>query len=145
LVNEINPSQLLLMREGDPAPGCDGCTIDTILQTEIDPESGSCFILASLKGASPADNLALFSARLFDAVLARHQLRRPNLEMRKGSFVRGSFGTTSRITSIAFGTRSADASGASEKGLPSAVSDGHRAGMLLKYSDGKTHAVLLHP
>ena len=143
LANETSGSFFNLLEEGFIAPGCDGTTINTIQSVEIDAEGRHYFILASLKGAVPGQDQALFTGTLVDAPLAKVALRRPFLELRKGSLFRTEFGTQAKITSMAFGTKSSDATGASEKGLPTAIGADRRAAMILRFSDNSTQAVEL--
>lgn len=141
LANEATDNFTLIMQEGDTAPGCDGSLVNVIQSVEIDSEDGSCFILASLKGSVAGQDQALFAGNLTGTTLGLSTLRRPFLELRKGSLFRTDFGNQVKITSMAFGTRSSDATGASEKGLPTAVSSSGRAAMILKFSDRSTQAV----
>lgn len=143
VANEAANNFTLLLQEGGIAPGCDGSLINVIQSVEVDSEDRSYFILASLKGAVAGQDQALFAGSLADAPLGRASQRRPVLEMRKGSLFRTDFGNQVKITSMAFGVRSSDATGASEKGLPTAVGLNRRAAMILKFSDLSTQAVEL--
>lgn len=143
VANEAANNFTLLIQEGSIAPGCDGSLISVIQAVEIDAEEGGYFVLASLKGAVSGQDQALFSGSLSNAPLSRASLRRPFLELRKGSLFRTEFGHQAKITSMAFGVRASDATGASEKGLPSAVGQDRRAALILKFSDLSTQAVEL--
>lgn len=143
LANENLNDFSVLLQENEIAPGCDGTRINVIQSVEMDSESGSYFVLASLKGGVAGQDQALFAGSTNSTLLSRKHLRRPFLEVRKGSLFRTDFGNQVKITSMAFGVRSSDATGASEKGLPTAVSSGRRAAMLLKFSDRSTQAVEL--
>ncbi len=139
--NELTNSFTLLLREGGVAPGCDGSVINTIQTAELSSADQTYFVVASLRGAVAGQDQALFVGNLADAPIGRVRQRQPRLELRKGSLFRTDFGNQAKITSIALGTRASDATGASEKGLPSAVSINKRAALILRFSDGSTQAV----
>lgn len=143
VANEAANNFTMLLQEGGIAPGCDSSQVNVIQAVEIDSEKGGYFVLASLKGAVPGQDQALFSGSLSNAPLSRTTLRRPFLELRKGSLFRTDFGNQAKITSMTFGVRSSDATGASEKGLPTAVGQDRRAALILKFSDLSTQAVEL--
>ena len=141
LANEAANNFTILLQEGGTASGCDGSRIGVIQSVEVDSEDRNYYIISSLTGAVAGQDQALFAGNLVDAPLGRAVQRRPVLEMRKGSLFRTEFGNQAKITSMAFGVRSSDVTGASEKGLPTAVGDDGRAALILKFSTGGTQAV----
>ena len=82
----VDGEPLILLRKGDPAPGFSPARIGALLAVEVDPSGGQYLILASLTGAPPGKNLALFrghsAATLSTA--AHSVLRKPVPVLRKG-------------------------------------------------------------
>lgn len=111
----------LLMREGDAAPGCDGARIGVISRIEREPYAGQYLVLASLAGAAPGTDQALFrgfSNRDADDPPYKCQ-RRPVLVLRKGWQYDSQ---PSRIKSLSFSNGVA-ASGAGSLGLGRAIQE----------------------
>jgi hypothetical protein len=106
----------LLLRTGDPAPGCDGARFARILS--VDAGAGSSYTLqAVLSGCPSSSNLALFENTFHGS--ARTFQRQPQLAARKGLIIDRS--GPRRITSLVLGRGSADATGFGNKGLGSQV------------------------
>jgi hypothetical protein len=79
---------MVLMREGQYAPGCGAATIGTLQQIEVEPEQGHYLVQATLAGAGGTENLALFSGFSSPSLGAESgikQARRPALLLRKGA------------------------------------------------------------
>jgi hypothetical protein len=106
----------LLMRTGEPAPGCSGARIGRILGVDVS-ESGSYAIQATLTGCPASTNLAIFENTFH--VSAKAFQRQPQLAVRKGLVIDRN--GPKKITSLVFGRGSADATGFGNKGLGSQV------------------------
>jgi len=113
---------LLLMREGDPAPGCVPAKIGTISRVEVEPYGGHYFVLATLAGAPVGTELALFRgfSHMTLANASEQTLRRPVLALRKGILYDNQ---PSRVKSIALPTTNITASGAGGVGLGRAIQE----------------------
>ncbi|MCP5556520.1 MAG: FG-GAP repeat protein [Verrucomicrobiaceae bacterium] len=75
----------LLIREGDPAPGCPDAKIGVITRVEVEPTSSRYALTATLSGATASDNLALYVGNLLQGNTTNlAALRRPFLRLRKG-------------------------------------------------------------
>ena len=144
LFEQGQPAPVVVFREGDVAPGCDGSRIGVINSVEVDHRLGICHVLASLTGSVAGRDQALFSSDLNAAAATQNVLRKPRLQLRKGVPILGSFGGVSAIKSMTFGTSSADASGAAGKGL-SASANGGEVSLKLTFNDGSVHAVSFQP
>lgn len=112
----------VLMREGDPAPGCLPATIGVISRVEVEPRYGHYLVLATLTGAPAGTDLALF--RGFSAKLAatvdEQILRRPSVVLRKGQWFSNQ---PSKLKSILLPASHLTASGAGNVGLGSAIQE----------------------
>lgn len=112
----------VLMREGDPAPGCLPAVIGVISRVEVEPLYGHYLVLATLTGAPAGTDLALF--RGFSAKLAasvnEQTLRRPSVVLRKGQLFSNQ---PSKLKSIILPTSNLTASGAGNVGLGSAIQE----------------------
>lgn len=112
----------VLMREGDPAPGCQAATIGVISRVEVEPLYGHYLVLATLAGAPAGTDLALFrgfSAKLLASV-NEQTLRRPSVVLRKGQIFSNQ---PSKLKSILLPTSNLTASGAGNVGLGSAIQE----------------------
>ncbi len=106
----------LLMREGDPAPGCQNARLGSLSRITVDPVNGWYAVLVPLRGAPAGSNLALYTG-LSCGVPANHFMRRPFLTLRKGQlFVPVAGATPQRLRSIRLSVPD-DGSGAGAKGL----------------------------
>ncbi|MCB1231383.1 MAG: hypothetical protein KDN19_14010 [Verrucomicrobiae bacterium] len=117
-----NGQLAVLMREGDFAPGCEPARIGTINRVEVEPLFGHYLVLATLSGASPATNLALYRGFSFrtTATVAEQSLRRPFLVMRKGQRFENQPG---RLRSVGLPTTNIASGGAGNAGLGSAMQE----------------------
>ena len=97
----------LLLRKGDPAPGCGPARIGSILRLELDPFTARYYVLATLVGAPAGAELALFQGNLGGTTRIG---RSPFLVLRKGTPVFRN-GRHTVIRSIAFSTQSTTAQG----------------------------------
>lgn len=95
----VDGEDLILMREGDPAPGCHPAKIGTIMRVEVDPYFGHYYVLATLTGAPAGTELVLFRGYShYDMNLTNEYVyRRPYPVLRKGLRVQGE---TSPLTSF---------------------------------------------
>jgi len=117
---QTDGSELLLMREGDPAPGCGGAKVGVISRVEADPYSSSYAVLATLTGAPVGTELALFTGNVMRGNAGdQSPLRRPFLRVRKGQFFDNQ---PSKVKSISLPTGNITASGAGGTGRGRAIS-----------------------
>lgn len=82
----VDKAPLVLMREGDAAPGLTPARVGSLLQVDVEPTHGQYLILASLSGVPASKNLALFRGHS-KAPLASIQdqpIRLPYPILRKG-------------------------------------------------------------
>lgn len=114
--------KLVLMREGDPAPGCDPATIGTINRVDVDPRHGQYLALATLAGAPAGTELVLFrGCSAYPAVTAAEvALRRPVAILRKGMLYDNQPG---KLKSFFLPAGNLTASGAGCTGLGQAVQE----------------------
>ncbi|MCB1236724.1 MAG: hypothetical protein KDM91_16785 [Verrucomicrobiae bacterium] len=75
----------VVLREGDPAPGCDPACIGSILRVEMPYDNGHFAVLASLTRASKTSNLALLTGTLSNDSGDGVGLWRPSVVLRKGT------------------------------------------------------------
>jgi hypothetical protein len=110
----------ILMREGDPAQGCPGARIGVISRVESDPISHGYAVLATLTGAAPGTDQALFVGNVGRGnTTDGFALRRPYLRLRKGQLFDNQ---PSKIKSISLPTTNMAASGAGSMGRGRAIS-----------------------
>ncbi len=120
LVQSDNDSVRILVREGDPAQGCPGAKIGVISRVESDPISHGYAVLATLTGAAPGTDQALFVGNVSRGnTLSGFPLRRPYLRLRKGQLFDNQ---PSKIKSISLPTTNMAASGAGSMGRGRAIS-----------------------
>lgn len=119
-VAPVNGVDVVLMREGDPAPGLNPAKIGVIQQVDVDPTNGQYLILASLAGAPVGKDLALFhghaSAPL--ATSGQQPLRLPYPILRKGILFDDQ---PSKLKSFSLPANNRNASGAGNVGLGSVI------------------------
>lgn len=112
---------MVLMREGDPAPGCDSATIGVINRVEVDPKFGHYLVLATLAGVQAGTELTLFRGYSgYPATQAEQTLRRPIMSLRKGQLFDNQ---PSKIKSILLPATGMTASGAGATGLGMAIQE----------------------
>ena len=120
LVQSDNDSVRILVREGDPAQGCPGAKIGVISRVESDPISHGYAVLATLTGAAPGTDQALFVGNVSRGDTSHgFALRRPYLRLRKGQLFDNQ---PSKIKSISLPTTNMAASGAGSMGRGRAIS-----------------------
>ncbi len=114
---------IVLLREGDPAPGCEPATIGVITRVEIEPSFGQYLIIATLAGAAPGTDLTMFRGHSFKSAIsvAEQTLRRPFLVLRKGTWFTNQPG---KLKSFALPATNVTAEGAGNTGLGSAIQTG---------------------
>jgi hypothetical protein len=128
-------SSLLLLREGDFAPDCDGARIGVIQRVIAESRNGQYAVLASLTGAASTRDQALFSASTSKS-LALKGLRRPFLKLRKGVRYSPELSSAGAILkSIALPASAFDATGAGAKGLGQPLDDNGGVVLKLTFSD----------
>lgn len=141
--------KVILIREGDVAPGCDGARIGGFQKVDADPDGNHYTVQTALVGANAAQNTALNAANQalwlgsaqpfqieFDAngrprqVATPDELLRPTLALRKGS-LHTLANITARVTSAEI-QPPLDTTLAGGRGLGAVVS-GSRAAVVLRY------------
>lgn len=112
--------KLVLMREGDPAPGCHPATIGTISRVEVETFYGQYLVLSTLSGAPASANQCLFRGATFKALnsTTEQYLRRPVAILRKGGLHTG---RPSKVKSISLPKSNLSVGGAGSCGLSTAM------------------------
>lgn len=104
----------MLMREGDPAPGCPGAKIGVISRIDADAYASSYAVLATLTGATTTSDLALYTGNVTRGnSTTQATLRRPFLRVRKGQLFDNQPG---KVKSITLPANSVTAAGAGNTG-----------------------------
>jgi WD40 repeat protein len=117
----------ILLREGDPAPGCPEARIGLISRIEVDAWTSTYAVLATLTGATTSNDLALFTGTAYGRGNTTTQvaLRRPVLRLRKGDSYDNQ---PSKVKSISLPTTSVTASGAGGTGRGRALNYSNTTG-----------------
>lgn len=127
-------SSIVLMREGDPAPGCPGARIGVISRVDADAWSNSYAVLATLTGASSSSNLALFTGNVMRGnETTRSVLRRPFLRLRKGQLFENQPG---RVKSISLHNTNVTPSGAGGTGRGRGISWNGNLAFIVEFENG---------
>lgn len=127
-------TQTILMREGDPAPGCPGAKIGVISRVEADAWSSSYAVLATLSGAATTSDLALYTGNVQRGNSTTEvQLRRPFLRLRKGQLFDNQPG---RVKSISLPTGNVTSSGAGGTGRGRAIAWNFRFAFVVEFDNG---------
>lgn len=119
-INLTATSTEVLMREGDPAPGCHGARIGTLLRVDADRTNAYAVLVTLVNGtgvASAGNNLALYARPS-----ANTSFREPILMLRKGTLMQRPGSPPLQVTSLAFAKNVTDTNGAAASGLPHALS-----------------------
>ena len=143
-VNSANDQALLLwqtdgsinvlMREGDPAPGCKDAKIGVISRVESDAYLMSYAVLATLTGPSTSGNLALFTGNVNRGdTVDMAALRRPFLRLRKGQLYDNQ---PSKIKSISLPTTTITAAGAGSTGRGHAIAWSGVLAFIVEFDNG---------
>jgi FG-GAP repeat len=112
---------IVLMREGDHAPGCGSAKIGVINRVEVEPYYGTYLVHTTLTGAAVGTDLALFRGASHAPVSpVTDTLRRPFLILRKGQQFENQ---PSKVKSFSLPTTHLTAAGAGTTGLGSAVQE----------------------
>lgn len=110
----------VLMREGDPAPGCAGARIGVISRIDADAWSGSYTVLVTLAGAPSSTNLALYTGDVSRGNATNlSPLRRPFLRVRKGQLFENQPG---KVKSVSLPTANVTPGGAGGTGRGRCIS-----------------------
>ena len=112
----------VLLREGEPAPGCNGARIGVISRVETEGYWGQYIVLATLTGAPAGTELALFqgTGRITSPTIGDQVRRRPVLALRKGALYDNQ---PSKLKSISFSSGQTP-SGAANVGLGRVIQEG---------------------
>ncbi|MCX6857725.1 MAG: hypothetical protein NTV80_22810 [Verrucomicrobia bacterium] len=116
----VSGVMLVLLREGDPAPGCAPATIGVISRVEVETYNGQYLVLATLAGAPAGSNQVLLRGASRKDALSLHEqyLRRPVAVLRKGERYTGYF---SKLKSISLPVTNITPAGAGGSGMGSAM------------------------
>ena len=119
LLWQTDGSILVLMREGDPAPGCLGAKIAVISRVESNAYGMGYAVLASLTGATTTSDQALFTGNVDRGnTTTQAALRRPFLRLRKGQLFDNQPG---KVKSISLPTGNITSGGAGSTGRGHAI------------------------
>ncbi|MCB1235971.1 MAG: hypothetical protein KDM91_12955, partial [Verrucomicrobiae bacterium] len=111
----------VLLREGDPAPGCGSACVGSFQRVAVCTGYGRYAVLVSLTGATSLSNQALLRGTIFSGAGFPVGLWRPHLVLRKGTRHASGIGEIASVKSMAFPTAGVDASGAGGGGLAQPV------------------------
>ena len=106
--------------EGDPAPGCHGARIGTLLRVDADRWNSYAVLVTLVNGtgvASAGNNLALYARPSHSDSFVE-----PILMLRKGTLMQRPGSPPLQVTSLAFAKNVTDTNGAAASGLPHALS-----------------------
>lgn len=133
LLYQEDDSLQLLMREGDPAPGCPDAKIGVITHVEVEPFRGYYALTTTLTGAPPSSNLALYTGYLQRGnATEQSALRRPFLRLRKGQLFDNQ---PSKIKSLSLPTSNLTAAGAGGTGRGRAISYNGRFAFIVEFDN----------
>ncbi len=124
----------ILLREGDPAPGCGSTRVGVIQGVVADSLNNHYAVRVSLAGAPASSNQALLIGRA-SLLLSKKALRRPHLALRKGDLCLAPGGATSSIRSISWSNTGFDATGAGAKGLGQPVNGSGTLALIITMTD----------
>ncbi len=131
---QTDGTQRVLMREGDPAPGCQGAKIGVISRVETDAWLSGYAVVATLTGAPAGTDLALFTGNTYRGNAGdQSPLRRPFLRLRKGQLFDNQ---PSKVKSISLPTSSVTASGAGSTGRSRAMSYSNNLAFTVEFDNG---------
>lgn len=109
----------IILREGDPLPGCDPACVGTIQRVSVAPDGGFYAALVSLTAASKGTNQALLVGQLS---ATEPGLSAPYVLFRKGTQFRSRSGEATTVLSMSLPATNTDAAGAGGGGLGNSVS-----------------------
>jgi hypothetical protein len=139
LLSQTDRSILLLMREGDVAPGCPGARIGTISRVQAEPFMGTYAVIASLTGATTQSNLAFFLGKGQAGNTANQSaLRRPFLRLRKGQTFDNQ---PSKVQTLGLPTSNITASGAAGTGRGLSMSNAGYFALSVGFEKGAVYLV----
>lgn len=121
----VSGNELVLLREGQPAPGCHPAKIGTIQRVEVDPYYGHYYIIATLTGAPAGTELVMYrgysSQPLNSGKEVQEQIyRQPFPVLRKGAWFNGE---TRSLASFTFPVKNRLAGGGGSVGLGKAMQE----------------------
>ena len=139
LLSQTDRSLLLLMREGDVAPGCAGARVGTISRVQAEPFMGNYAVIASLTGTSTQSDLAFFLGKgQAGNTTNQSALRRPFLRLRKGQTFDNQPG---KVLTLSLPTSNITASGAAGTGRGLCMSNAGYFALTVGFENGATHVV----
>lgn len=139
LLSQTDRSLLLLMREGDVAPGCSGARVGTISRVQAEPFMGNYAVIASLTGTSTQSNLAFFLGKgQAGNTTNQSALRRPFLRLRKGQTFDNQPG---KLLTLSLPTSNITASGAAGTGRGQCMSNAGYFALTVGFENGAIHVV----
>ncbi len=129
-------SLLVLLREGEAAPGCETVRVGAIQRLAMG-DFGSYAVLTSLAGSPAARNQALFSGDILDPSLVLEELRRPFLQVRKGMLHSNLVSNIVRTRSLVLPRSGTfDRTGAGLKGLGSGINLSGQLAICVQFDNG---------
>jgi hypothetical protein len=127
---------ILLLREGDLAPGCGAARIGAIQR--VVASDGPYAILATLVNTSSTTNQVLLAGRTTRTNSAQ---RRPFMVLRKGTLYDPGIGGPARLLSLSLPASAFDATGAGGKGLGQPINESGSLLLKAQFSDGTVQLV----
>ncbi|MCB1229271.1 MAG: hypothetical protein KDN19_03340, partial [Verrucomicrobiae bacterium] len=116
----------VLLREGDPAPGCGSGLVGTIQRVAVASTNGRYAALVTLSGVGPSANQALLRGTIRSGGADPVGLWRPHLVLRKGTRHASGIGEIASVRSMLFPTAGIDSSGAGGGGLAQPIAGSGR-------------------
>jgi hypothetical protein len=115
----VSGDDMVLLREGQPAPGCHPAKIGTIQRVEVDPYYGHYYIIATLTGAPAGTELVMYrgySSQPLNGGVEHTEkvLRQPFPVLRKGAWFNGE---TRALASFTFPVTNRNVGGGGSVGL----------------------------
>jgi hypothetical protein len=135
---------LVLLREGDPAPGIPGAQIGVIQRIDVDADSACYVALVSLTGATKGMDQALYTGYVKTLGGLPASAIAPDLLLQKGRLIDGGFYGDATVTGISLTTTSVNAGGAGQR-TPAIIAElsGIIVNAVVSMSDGKTKVMRL--
>ncbi|MCX6854640.1 MAG: hypothetical protein NTV80_07015 [Verrucomicrobia bacterium] len=135
---------LVLLREGDPAPGIPDAKIGVIQRIDVDANEVCYVALVSLVGAPKGMDQALYTGYAKTLGGLPNSAIAPDLLLQKGTLIDGGFYGDATVTGITLTTTGVDKGGAGQRG-PSVLAalNGIIVNAVVSMSDGKSKVVRL--
>jgi len=143
-LSDENGALQILLREGDPMPGCPGGRVGSFQTMAAESLANHYAVLVSIAGVPPQSNQALLLGKT-SLPIGKKALRRPYLALRKGGLLQSPGGTSSFVRSIRLSADGMDANGAGAKGLGQPLSSQGKVAASVTMANRSVMAVEIAP